>query len=45
MTYYLKAKDCSGQDVILKIRIHHGDIEHVEEMTEEEVQKEIQETK
>lgn len=43
MTYYLKAKSFSGQDVILKIRVHHGDIEYVEEMTEEELQKEIQE--
>jgi len=32
MTYYLKAKDSSGHDVVLKIRVHHGDIEHIEEM-------------
>lgn len=45
MTYYLKVKDCSGQDVVLKIRIHHGDMEYVEEITEKEMQKEIQEFK
>lgn len=41
--WYVKAKNYAGDEVIIKIREHHGDIESIEEIDEEQMNEEIKE--
>ena len=45
MPYYIEAKDDEGKKVILKIYEHHQNVDRIEEISEEEMNEEIQKEK
>jgi len=41
--YYIKAINDCGEEIFVKLSCHHGRIDSIDEMTEEEMREEIKE--